>query len=116
MFKEVIFPNISPHIRPVRDSAQMRIKISEVNRVKFKSLLNEEGIPISYFGGKNNTNARLYKNWKFINIDKILPITDQNLSDVFDLRLPIHFTNDDINYVSLKVKEVLENIIQPIEI
>ena len=79
-------PNLST-IRAVRDSAQFRIKIKDDSRHNLRLALNEAGIPISYFGGVNNTNARLYQNWKFLNIQSVkLPNTNKNLSEVFDLR------------------------------
>tara|TARA_Y100001968_G_scaffold8503_1_gene7168 strand:+ start:19220 stop:20407 length:1188 start_codon:yes stop_codon:yes gene_type:complete len=99
--KLISFPEENNNIRPVRDSAQFRIKIKEEERRELKSSLNNEGIPISYFGGENNTNARLYKNWNFLDPKKYdLPNTIDNLSEVFDLRLPIHFTKEVIETVA----------------
>ena len=66
----IYFSSNNNDIRPVRDSVQLRIKLNEKKRIILKNKLNEAGIPISYFGGTNNTNARLYQNWKFMNISK----------------------------------------------
>jgi len=102
------FPNLNSKLRVVRDSVQFRIKVDEESRLKFKLKLNEAGIPISYFGGENNNNARLYKNWKFLcKNDFSLEKTDKNLSEVFDIRLPIHFTNECIDCISAEVSRIL---------
>ena len=106
----ISFPTELPQIRPVRDSAQFRIAINEKARIELKELLIESGVPISYFGGENNTNARLYKNWKFIKIDETtLPNTMRHLSDAFDIRLPIHFTSRTIEAIAKQILETLSN-------
>ncbi|WP_269623470.1 DegT/DnrJ/EryC1/StrS family aminotransferase [Prochlorococcus marinus] len=97
----ISFPLDFPEIRPVRDSAQFRIKINSNDRIKLKQKLVKSGIPISYFGGTNNTNARLYQNWKFIDTSNSnLPNTINNLSEVYDLRLPIHFSREAIQTIA----------------
>ena len=107
----VTFPKEINEVRPVRDSAQFHIKLKESSREKLKSLLNNAGIPISYFGGVNNTNARLYKNWGFLDTSKAeLPNTTNNLSDVFDLRLPIHFTTETIELITRTILKSLHDI------
>ena len=108
---QISFPEIKSEIRPVRDSAQMRIKSTEEFLTKLKLKLNEGGIPISFFGGKNNTNARLYENWKFLNTSKAkLPNTKKNLSEVFDLRLPIHFSKEHIEAISKVFLEIYKSL------
>ena len=110
--KCINFPHAPGHIRAVRDSAQMRIKLNENMRKQLKSELNNSGIPISYFGGTNNTNARLYQNWHFLDIEKCnLPNTKNNLSEVFDLRLPIHFNKEAINTISKVFLQTINKII-----
>ena len=111
-FPEIKFPIIDHLIRPVRDSAQMRIKIDKQSREKLKDELINSGIPISYFGGENNSNARLYRNWKFLkNIPNDLKNTDKYLSEVFDLRLPLHFNSEIINLIAKTFSKVMsENI------
>ncbi|WP_320663962.1 DegT/DnrJ/EryC1/StrS family aminotransferase [Prochlorococcus sp. MIT 1223] len=107
----ITFNNSSANIRPVRDSAQMRINLDESSRDRLKEELNRSGIPISYFGGINNSNARLYQNWKFINTSSIkLPNTRKNLSKVFDLRLPLHFSTKNIDIVSNTFLKVLKEL------
>ena len=107
----ITFNNSSANIRPVRDSAQMRINLDESSRDRLKEELNRSGIPISYFGGINNSNARLYQNWKFINTSNIkLPNTRKNLSKVFDLRLPLHFSTKNIDIVSNTFLQVLKEL------
>ena len=107
----VLFPKSLPSVRPVRDSAQMHIRLNEESCLKLKSDLNNSGIPISYFGGENNTNARLYQNWKFIKTnDALVPNTKKNLSNVFDLRLPIHLTSEEIYTISEVFKQTLAKI------
>ena len=104
----ISFPIELPQIRPVRDSAQFRIKLSQESRSELKESLVKSGVPVSYFGGENNTNARLYHNWKFVKFnDKDLPNTMNNLSDVFDIRLPIHFTLETIETVAKEALKVL---------
>ncbi len=109
--KEIQFPEESLSIRPVRDSAQMRIKLEEIDREVLKSKLNDSNIPISYFGGQNNTNARLYQNWAFLKkTNHILPNTKANLSEVFDLRLPSHFQIRDINLIGKSFLQIFDEI------
>tara|TARA_Y100001968_G_scaffold183133_1_gene167747 strand:+ start:18739 stop:19926 length:1188 start_codon:yes stop_codon:yes gene_type:complete len=109
--KLIQFPKSSSKIRAVRDSAQMRIKIDDGLRIKLKNSLNKKGIPISYFGGDNNTNARLYENWEFIdNKNFYLPNTKKNLSEVFDLRLPLHFTSETISTITKVFLSCLGNL------
>ncbi|KGG15593.1 MULTISPECIES: DegT/DnrJ/EryC1/StrS family aminotransferase [unclassified Prochlorococcus] len=109
--KSIDFPKNQIQIRPVRDSVQMRIKIKDNLYNKLKFDLNKSGIPISYFGGENNTNARLYQNWKFLNLDNVeLPNTKRYLSEVFDLRLPTHFTFENIDSIAKVFLRVLKEI------
>ena len=109
--KEIKFPKENFSIRPVRDSAQMRIKLSQSSLENLKSELNEINIPISYFGGINNSNARLYQNWAFLeNRNHILPNTKKNLSEVFDLRLPIHFQSKDIDIIAKSFLQVFDKV------
>ena len=110
--KEISLTNDPIEVRPVRDSAQIRIRIDEESRTKLKTDLNIAGIPISYFGGTNNTNARLYDNWQFIdNINNVdLPNTKKHLAEVFDLRLPIHLNLDEIKFIGNTFLDVFDNI------
>ena len=109
--KLIQFPEENIKVRPVRDSAQIRIKMNTENLIKLKSKLNNASMPISFFGGKDNTNARLYQNWKFLNSENIsLPNTDRNLSQVFDVRLPIHFSSKEISAISDLILSELSDI------
>ncbi len=82
--------------RPVRDSIQMQIDIDEKCKTSLLHLCNTQNIPISWLGGTNNTNARLFWNWRFlpytIRNEDICKYTKSILDNVFDLRLPLHFT------------------------
>ncbi len=107
----VIFPIKPYEVRAVRDSAQMRIMLNESCRNELKIKLNQSGVPISYFGGVNNSNARLYQNWKFLDSkNSNLPNTKKHLEEVFDLRLPIHFTIECIERVSDIFLNVIEEL------
>ena len=109
--KEIEFTKENLTIRPVRDSAQMRIKLNQNSLENLKSELNDINIPISYFGGLNNSNARLYQNWSFLeNRNHILPNTKKNLSEVFDLRLPIHFQSKDIDLIAKSFLHVFDKV------
>ncbi len=109
--KEIEFPKENFTIRSVRDSAQMRIKLNQNSLENLKSELNDINIPISYFGGLNNSNARLYQNWAFLeNRNHILPNTKKNLSEVFDLRLPIHFQSKDIDIIAKSFLQVFDKV------
>ena len=109
--KEIEFPKENLTIRSVRDSAQMRIKLNQNSLENLKSELNDINIPISYFGGLNNSNARLYQNWAFLeNRNHILPNTKKNLSEVFDLRLPIHFQSKDIDIIAKSFLQVFDKV------
>ena len=109
--KEIELPKENLTIRSVRDSAQMRIKLNQNSLENLKSELNDINIPISYFGGLNNSNARLYQNWSFLeNRNHILPNTKKNLSEVFDLRLPIHFQSKDIDIIAKSFLQVFDKV------
>ncbi len=109
--KEIELPKENLTIRSVRDSAQMRIKLNQNSLENLKSELNDINIPISYFGGLNNSNARLYQNWAFLeNRNHILPNTKKNLSEVFDLRLPIHFQSKDIDIIAKSFLQVFDKV------
>jgi len=109
--KEIELPKENLTIRSVRDSAQMRIKLNQNSLENLKSELNDINIPISYFGGLNNSNARLYQNWAFLeNRNHVLPNTKKNLSEVFDLRLPIHFQSKDIDIISKSFLQVFDKV------
>ncbi len=109
--KEIELPKENLAIRSVRDSAQMRIHLSQNSLENLKSELNEINIPISYFGGLNNSNARLYQNWGFLeNRNHIVPNTKKNLSEVFDLRLPIHFQSKDIDLIAKSFLQVFDKV------
>ncbi len=100
-FNNITLPAISINTRPVRDSVQMHINLPDYLREELKTNLIESSIPISYFGGVNNLNARLYTNWDFLDLTQCkLPNTEDCLKDVFDLRLPIHFDLHDIQIIS----------------
>ena len=99
------------NIRPVRDSVQFRVHLDEALRSRLKDNLNKAGLPVSYFGGSNNTNARLYQNWKFLDTSNtLLPNTKRYLSEVFDLRLPLHFQTEDIQMIANTLLEILSDL------
>ena len=52
--------------RPVRDSIQMQIDIDEKCKTSLLHLCNGQNIPISWLGGTNNTNAKLFWNWRLL--------------------------------------------------
>ena len=90
--------------RPVRDSIQMQIDLDEKCKMSLLHLCNSSNIPISYLGGTNNTNARLFWNWRFlpytIRYEDICKYTKSILDNVFDLRLPLHFTEKETEAVA----------------
>lgn len=90
--------------RPVRDSIQMQIDLDEKCKASLLHLCNSQNIPISYLGGINNANARLFWNWRFlpysIRYAEICKQTKSVLDNVFDLRLPLHFTEKETEAVA----------------
>jgi perosamine synthetase len=90
--------------RPVRDSIQMHIDLDEKCKMSLLHLCNTQNIPISYLGGVHNTNARLFWNWRFlpytIRYEDICKNTKAMLDNVFDLRLPLHFTEKETEAVA----------------
>ncbi len=90
--------------RPVRDSIQMQIDLDEKCKASLLHLCNGQNIPISYLGGINNANARLFWNWRFlpysIRYAEICKQTKSVLDNVFDLRLPLHFTEKETEAVA----------------
>ena len=74
----------------------MQIDLDEACKKSLLHLCNGQNIPISWLGGTNNTNARLFWNWRFlpysIRYEDICKYTKSILDNVFDLRLPLHFT------------------------
>jgi len=90
--------------RPVRDSIQMQIDLDEKCKISLAYLCNTQNIPISYLGGTHNTNARLFWNWRFlpysIRYGEICKQTKSLLDNVFDLRLPLHFTEKETEAVA----------------
>jgi perosamine synthetase len=90
--------------RPVRDSIQMQIDLDEKCKISLSHLCNGQNIPISYLGGTNNANARLFWNWRFlpyaIRYEDICKQTKSVLDNVFDLRLPLHFTEKETEVVA----------------
>ena len=90
--------------RPVRDSIQMQIDLDEASKKSLLHLCNGQNIPISWLGGSNNTNARLFWNWRFlpytIRYEDICKYTKSILDNVFDLRLPLHFTEKETEAVA----------------
>ena len=90
--------------RPVRDSIQMQIDLDEKSKMSLLTLCNTHNIPISYLGGTHNTNARLFWNWRFlpytIRYEEICKQTKSILDNVFDLRLPLHFSEKQTKIVA----------------
>ena len=90
--------------RPVRDSIQMQIDLDEKSKMSLLTLCNTRNIPISYLGGTHNTNARLFWNWRFlpytIRYEEICKQTKSILDNVFDLRLPLHFSEKQTEIVA----------------
>ena len=90
----------------------MRIKLSPISRERLRAGLTDSHIPISYFGGTNNTNARLYQNWNFLQkTNHVLPNTMNYLAEVFDLRLPIHFQSKDVDIIATSFLQIFEKIL-----
>ncbi len=99
--REIQFPEVSFSVRSVRDSVKMPIKLSQKSRGNLQSELNGSNIPIGDFGDQNNSNARLYQNSSFLkNRNHILANTKKSLSEVFDLRSPIHSQSKEINLIA----------------
>jgi len=124
-FKEIVFPMSDHYLidqnkldkyaddylagytamnRPVRDSIQMEINLDDKAKHKIMTICQGQNIPIGYFGGENNQNARLFWNWRFIGQsyrhNLICTNTRNFLQNVFDLRLPLHFTEKETEVVA----------------
>ena len=89
--------------RPVRDSIQMQIDLDEKGKTSLLHLCNGQNIPISWLGGTNNANARLFWNWRFlpysIRYEDICKYTKSILDNVFA-----------VSYTHLRTEEETEAV------
>tara|TARA_Y100000389_G_scaffold205049_1_gene262431 strand:+ start:7535 stop:8758 length:1224 start_codon:yes stop_codon:yes gene_type:complete len=85
-----------PNVRPVYDSLQFRIiNFTQPEFDFYIKTLNQLG-DYNFQSFTSSDNSRFYKNWKFFNNNFSLPLTQKNLLNVCDFRIPIDYTNDDL--------------------
>jgi hypothetical protein len=100
--------NIDEHY--VGSSIQFRVPgITKIGAFKFIKINQDRGVEIKWFGDDNPSGyTSNHNSWKYIdsqNLDR----SDEILSSLFDLRLPLTFSTDDCKLIAEIVSEsVLE--------
>jgi len=92
-------PPIDERVRPVSDSLQVHLRgMTEAQVDSFLGNSKRRGMPVGLFGSKDN--ARNYKNWQYSGIATDVAHTDQMIAACIDVRLPLSFSNEDIDLMA----------------
>jgi len=97
--------------QPVYDSIQVRIKsLSDKQASEFAEKMRTK-YKFQIF--KHEDNARYFKSWKFMENDRDLKQTQENLTKVYDMRVSHKFTKEDcdalIGFMNKNYEEVCES-------
>lgn len=96
----IVVPEQLPQVSPVGDHLNFYLTgvTAEQNSV-FRTTASQLGVPVSWFA--SDINARYHVNWrKFGSPSYDLPETDSLLSTAYDLKLPPHFTHEDLVHLA----------------
>lgn len=104
-------PDQLPKVRPAADSLQFNIlSFSQAQIEAVCARCADGGVPVEVFGADGN--ARNFRNWGFEGreapAEEDLAMTYQTIRHAFDVRLPLTFTDDDIEIMI----EVMEDAIR----
>ena len=93
----------------VGSSIQFRLPgISEVDAARFLVINKERGVEIKWFGSDNpNGFTSNHKSWKYVK-QQSLERSDEILSGLFDLRLPLTFSLEDCSLLSEVIGDCAE--------
>jgi len=97
------------NVRPVYDSIQFRLYVSNSESDKIIKILESE-YKIQRFNDIDN--ARYYKSWQFLdevknNPNLVYDLTDKNLNNVFDMRLKHSLTEEELNKFCVSLEQAI---------
>ena len=92
----VVLPQPLPGAARVGSSVQFRVPdLPSRDCASLQERLRERGIALAWFGkGEPSGFTSLHHHWRYVD-SQSLPNTDRVLGTLFDLRLPLSFSNDD---------------------
>lgn len=110
--KGVVLPERNTDEKYVGSSIQFRVPgISPTKAVRFIEMNKDRGVEIKWFGDDNPTGyTSNHKSWKYIdsqNLDR----SDEILSSLFDLRLPLTFSIQDCILIAEIISESVEEVL-----
>lgn len=106
----VSVPIRDPREKFVPDTIQFSVNgFTKKELGDFMRITKEEGVSLFAFGA-DDTNVRVFTNWHYLGNIPDLPKTRKMLETACDLRLPVTFTESDINTIGNIIISVLEYI------
>ena len=100
----MVVPEQLPEVTIVGDS--MQISFDGATRQEIEAVLKacaSRGLPAELFGASSN--ARYFKNWKFLPADCDLPLTEEVIKSTIDVRMPLQWEDEDFDVLYQVLEE-----------
>lgn len=100
-------PSLDSRERMAPDTIQFNLKGLTIEQSKiFMNKVREAGVSLYVFGADEN-NARLFWNWKYLPEIPVLENTKKILQFTCDMRLPVFFTDTQLDYIASVISKAL---------
>ena len=106
--KFITFVKHNELCRPVLDSIQFKLNFTGEQAKDFNKIC--DNVSCQCLGLE--TNARYYIRWDFVKNKERLVLTDNVLKNLYDMRLPIDLSEQNINDIALQLRKLIMNIIK----
>lgn len=104
-------PAIDLRERMAPDTMQFNLDRLTIKQAKtFMNKVREDGVSLYVFSADEN-NARLFWNWKYLPEIPVLEKTKKILQFTCDMRLPLFFTNEHLDYIASVIFKALQETI-----
>ncbi|MET1411874.1 DegT/DnrJ/EryC1/StrS family aminotransferase [Roseibium sp. HPY-6] len=104
-------PHRPPEERYVGSSIQFRLPSVTPDQARAFLAANKNlGVELKWFGDDNPVGfTSNHHSWKYVDPQK-LPVTDQILAGLFDMRIPLSFTLEDCAHISRIIRNTVEEL------
>jgi len=95
-------------VRPVKDSLQINLQMSDEQVGAFLAATKRRGIPAALFGSPDN--ARNFRCWEYALPKTDLPRTERLIKIAIDIRLPATFEPEDFDQMAAVLRAARDDV------
>jgi len=105
---EFDIPPYDERVRPVKDSLQINLQMSDEQVGAFLAATKRRGIPAGLFGSPDN--ARNFRCWEYALPKTDLPRTERLIKIAIDIRLPATFEPEDFDQMAAVLRAARDDV------